>query len=90
MSGGVCYSYKDTGNCRFGDSCRFSHDGGAGGGGGDDDFQTVSRNRREQRGGSSAGGRYNDSGSSYQRRGGDGDYGSYGGRSYGSQREPRT
>jgi CCCH-type zinc finger len=30
---GACYAFQE-GNCRYGDSCRFSHDGGAAGGGG--------------------------------------------------------
>eukprot|EP00397_Hematodinium_sp_SG-2012_P069263 GEMP01117689.1.p1 GENE.GEMP01117689.1~~GEMP01117689.1.p1 ORF type:complete len:110 (+),score=25.35 GEMP01117689.1:34-363(+) len=25
--GGPCYDYRDRGNCRFGDDCKFSHDG---------------------------------------------------------------
>jgi len=27
---GECYDYRDEGNCRFGDSCRFTHDGEVG------------------------------------------------------------
>lgn len=25
---GTCYTFQNTGNCRFGDSCRFNHEGG--------------------------------------------------------------
>ena len=31
---GVGFLYRDKGSCRFGDNCKFSHDGGSGGGGG--------------------------------------------------------
>jgi len=24
--GGVCYDFRDTGKCRFGEACRFSHE----------------------------------------------------------------
>jgi len=30
----ACYQWQDTGSCKFGDSCRFSHSGSSGGGGG--------------------------------------------------------
>jgi len=32
-SGGpkLCYKFRDTGNCNFGDNCKFSHDAGSGG-----------------------------------------------------------
>lgn len=30
---GPCYQFKDTGSCRYGNACRFSHDGGASSGG---------------------------------------------------------
>ena len=26
---GPCYSFQESGSCRFGDSCRFSHGAGA-------------------------------------------------------------
>lgn len=33
---GPCYSFKETGVCRYGDSCRFTHDGVSGAGAGGD------------------------------------------------------
>jgi len=32
-SAGACYQFKETGSCKFGDECRFSHDSGSSQGG---------------------------------------------------------
>jgi len=51
----VCYQYADNGNCRYGDSCRFSHSNASNGDEGE--FQTVGAPRKSSppatRGGSS-------------------------------------
>jgi len=69
--GGVCFQFRDTGDCSFGDRCRFNH-GDDGGSGGRDNGRSGGYND----GGSRSGGRdYNDGGS---RSGGRDDGGSKG------------
>lgn len=52
--GGICYNFRDTGSCRFGSSCRFSHEGGegsnnAGSGGQSTSYRNFSNSRNNAR-----------------------------------------